>query len=170
MENLWMTSWENAFRISVLTILGYIAVVLIMRASGKRTLSKLNAYDFVLTVALGSVLATVALSEKVSLLDGVLCFSLFVLMQYLFTFLAVSSKKFSHFISSRPVMVFYRGEFLEKEMKNQRITRDEVVYACRAAGCVDLEGIEAVILESTGDLSVLEKRPSGAFNSISQLR
>jgi len=63
--------WRDLVRILVLGIAGYTAVLLLLRASGKRTLSKLNAFDFVVTVALGSTLATVLLSDSVSLIDGV---------------------------------------------------------------------------------------------------
>ena len=64
-------SWGALGRIILVGALAYFALVLILRASGKRTLSKLNAFDLVVTVALGSTLATVLLSKDVALAEGV---------------------------------------------------------------------------------------------------
>ncbi len=64
--------------VTVATILAYAALVGFLRISGKRTLSKLNAFDFVVTVALGSMLATIILSQEVYLLEGLVGFALII--------------------------------------------------------------------------------------------
>lgn len=64
MENIWFENWTSLIRTICLTTLGYAAMVLILRISGKRTLSKMNAFDFIVTIALGSCLATVALNKN----------------------------------------------------------------------------------------------------------
>ena len=65
-------SWAGLGRVLLVGTLAYVALVLLLRISGKRTLSKLNAFDLVVTVALGSTLATVLLSKTVALAEGVL--------------------------------------------------------------------------------------------------
>lgn len=169
MENVFFNSWESSLRTVILTILGYVAVVLILRISGKRTLSKMNAFDFVVTVALGSCLATISLSKNVSLVDGVLSFSLFIFMQYLFTLLSVRIKGFRNLITSQPVMVFYEGEFLELEMKKHRLAKEEILYSCRLSGYSILDDIHLIILETTGELSIIKKFHNGEISSTSDL-
>ncbi len=63
-------SWSAMGRTVVVGVLAYLALVLLLRVSGKRTLSKMNAFDLVVTVALGSTLATVLLSTSVALARG----------------------------------------------------------------------------------------------------
>lgn len=74
MKNIFFDSWESIFRTVVITILAYVLLILLLRVSGKRTLSKMNAFDFIVTIALGSTLATVMLNKNVALIDGVLAF------------------------------------------------------------------------------------------------
>ena len=83
MEKIFFDGWDNIVRVSVLTVLGYISMIFLLRISGKRTLSKMNAFDMVITFALGSALATVSLSKKVTLSEGVLAISLLIFMQFI---------------------------------------------------------------------------------------
>ena len=67
---MFFDSWASLGRTAVVGILAYVALVLLLRVSGKRTLSSMNAFDLVVTVALGSTLASVFLSSSVPLARG----------------------------------------------------------------------------------------------------
>ena len=82
-------SWAGLGRVLLVGTLAYVALVLLLRISSKRTLGKLNAFDLVVTVALGSTLATVLLSKSVALAEGVLALGLLILLQYLIAWLSV---------------------------------------------------------------------------------
>lgn len=73
--------WYDLARVAVVGRAGYLALIALLRISGKRTLAKLNAFDFVVTVALGSTLATVLLTSTVSLAEGVTALGLLVGLQ-----------------------------------------------------------------------------------------
>jgi uncharacterized membrane protein YcaP (DUF421 family) len=73
---MFFDSWFGLLRVVVVGTLAYVALVVLLRASGKRTLAKLNAFDLIVTVALGSTLATVLLSKSVALLEGLVAFIL----------------------------------------------------------------------------------------------
>jgi uncharacterized membrane protein YcaP (DUF421 family) len=68
---MFFDGWNGLLRTLIIGILAYIAIVVLLRVTGKRTLSKMNAFDFVVTVALGSTLVTVLLSQDVALAEGV---------------------------------------------------------------------------------------------------
>lgn len=74
-SRIWFQDWSGLLRTVVVGILAYVALISILRVSGKRTLSKMNAFDLVVTVALGSTLATILLSEDVALAEGLVAFS-----------------------------------------------------------------------------------------------
>lgn len=157
MDNFWFDSWENIIRIICVTPLSYVAMVLLLRASGKRTLSKMNAFDFVVTIALGSVLASVALYKSIPLADGITAFVVFIGFQFLFTWLSVRVKAVKTLITSKPSLIFYKGNFLDQAMKKERITVEEIYSAARKEGIATLDEIDMIILETTGDIAIIEK-------------
>lgn len=158
MDKIFFDNWESVARIAINTTLAYTAMVILLRISGKRTLSKMNAFDFIVTVALGSSLATVALSKSVPLLDGVLAFVLFISLQYCLTWLSVRVKTVKKVITSEPVLLLYRGKMLHDVMKRERITEEEIKVAARESGTTGLHNLHSVILETTGTMSVISER------------
>ncbi|HET6244542.1 MAG: DUF421 domain-containing protein [Bacteroidetes bacterium] len=165
MDYIFFSNWDSIIRTVLLTSLGYFSIVILLRVSGKRTLSKMNAFDFVITIALGSCLATLSLNKNVTLAEGVISLSLLIFLQFLMTWLSVRISKFKFFITSSPTLVFYQGEFLHKVMKEQRITVEEIYNAGRLKGLTSLDNIEMIIFEATGDLSIIERRTKGRINT-----
>jgi uncharacterized membrane protein YcaP (DUF421 family) len=155
-------SWSSLLRVVVVGMLAYAALVALLRASGKRTLTKLNAFDLVVTVALGSTLATVLLNRSVALVDGVAAFALLIGLQWLVAFLSVRSSRFGALVKSEPTLLLHRGRFLDDAMRAQRVTRGEVLSALRASGLTRREDAAAVVLETDGSLSVIETRRGSA--------
>ena len=82
MTRLYFESWEALLRPIAVGVPAYVALVASLRISGKRTLSKMNAFDLIVTVSLGSTLATVLLSKDVALAEGVLSFGLLIGLQF----------------------------------------------------------------------------------------
>ncbi len=154
-------SWIGLGRVLLVGTLAYTALVVLLRFSGKRTLTKMNAFDFVVTVALGSVLATILLSKDVALAEGVTAFLLLITLQFVVTWLSVRSPRVRQLVKSEPSLLFYRGQMLAPALRGQRVTEDEVRAAIRSAGQTQLADVEAVILETDGSFSVL--RPAGQF-------
>lgn len=155
MDKLYFDSWESVLRTFVIGVLAYIVLVIQLRISGKRTLSKMNSFDFIVTIALGSTLATVLLSKDVALLDGAVAFALLIFLQYAITWASVRSKKLSALVKATPVLLFYQGAFLWDTMKAERITKDEILAAMRNQGINSVEEVGAVILETEGSLSII---------------
>ena len=136
-------------------ICAYAAVVLMLRVSGKRTLSKMNAFDFVVTIALGSTLASLLLSKDVPLAEGLLALGLLISLQWGVAWLAVRSRGWRKLIKSEPRLLALRGELNEGALRDERVTADEVDSALRKAGIASLSEVEAVILETDGTVSVI---------------
>lgn len=161
---MFFNNWGDLSRTLVVGVLAYIALVGFLRISGKRTLSKMNAFDLVVTVALGSTLATILLSKEVSLVEGMVAFLVLILLQYTVAWLSVRSAKFRQIVKSEPSLLLFRGQYLDNKLKSQRVTKDEVKAAIRAQGIESLEQVEAVVLETDGSFSVINKS-DGGFNS-----
>lgn len=159
-------TFDSFIRIITVGFSAYIGLVIFLRISGKRTLTKLNAFDLVVTVALGSTLATILLSKDVSLLEGLTAFALLIFMQYLFTLLAVHSKWFNNVIKSEPRLLFLDGQFLRNAMKKERIKEIEILQAIRNTGFGSTEKVKAVVLETDGSMSVISSEPGNTLANV----
>ncbi len=145
------------FRTLILGTLSYIGLVILLRSSGKRTLSKMNAFDFVVTVALGSTLASILTSRTVSLLQGLLALALLILLQLINAFLSVRWRWYQSLLKAQPTLLFFQGRFLRDAMRKQRVSEEEILAAMRTHGVAEPSAVDAVILETEGTLSVLKQ-------------
>ena len=159
----------DLIRVLIVGSLAYIGLVAFLRVSGKRTLAKMNAFDLVVTVALGSILATVLLNSDVSLSEGLLAFVLLCSLQYAVAWLSVRSRGFREFIKSEPALLLRNGEYLRGAMRRERVTEDEIRAAVRSAGHSDPSQVAAVVLETDGSFSVVAEAPASpdAFDALS---
>ncbi|MBA2380242.1 MAG: DUF421 domain-containing protein [Blastocatellia bacterium] len=155
-------NWFGVLRVVIVGGLAFTGLILALRISGKRTLSKWNAFDFVVTIALGSTLATVLLSKDVRLAEGLTAFALLIALQFVITWIAVRSRKADRIIKSSPTLLLKRGAFIDDKMLATRVTESEVLAAVRASGSASLEDIEAVVLETDGSFSVVRSEKGHA--------
>lgn len=159
-EPIFFDDWHGLLRIIVTGILGFVALVMMLRISGKRTLSKMNAFDLVVTVALGSTFATVLLSASVPLFEGIVALALLIGMQFAITWLSLRSARFRALIKSEPTLLVHNGSYVETAMRQQRVTRDEIGAALRASGKTDISETGSVVLETDGSLTVVPRGPT----------
>lgn len=163
---MFFSGWAGLGRTLVIGVLAYAALVLLLRISGKRTLSKMNAFDLVVTVALGSTLATVLLSKDIALAEGVLAFAVLIGLQYLLAWLSIRSKKIQGLVKSEPSLLVYQGRFLESAMLRERVAKVEALAAIRSQGISNVEEVEAVVLETDGTFSVIRKPGDAQADSL----
>lgn len=169
LSSMFFDDWLSLVRVLVVGVLAYVALVVMLRISGKRTLSKMNVFDLVVTVALGSTLATILLSKSVSLAGGLLAFAMLIALQFAVAWSSVHSATVSRLVKASPRLLFYAGEFQRKAMRSERVTETEIFAAIRGGGFADLQQVGAVVLETDGSFSVLSST-NGVQDSDSALR
>ena len=157
--------FENFYglvRIIVVGTLSYVALVAILRISGKRTLASMNAFDFVVTVALGSTLATALLSKDVPFVEGMLAFSLLAGLQFITATVARRFKLIEKIVKSKPRVLLLNGIIDEAALRDERVSMDEVKAAVRKESIGDLSNVAAVVLETDGSFSVIAQDKAGS--------
>ncbi|WP_022724185.1 DUF421 domain-containing protein [Rhodopseudomonas sp. B29] len=147
---------SDILHVVVVNPIAYLALVAFLRISGKRTLTKLNAFDLVVTVALGSVLATVALNHSVSLGQGLAAMAMLIGLQYVITWCSVRQPWLEGLVKSEPTLLIYKGSFIDRALVVQRVTRDEVAAVLRSRGIAEIANVDAVVLETDGSFGVVE--------------
>ncbi len=154
-----MEKWMEITPISAISIviscIGiYIAVISFTRIFGKRSFSKMSSFDFAMTVAVGSIIATVVLSKSVSLIEGVI--GLFTV--YLLQLIAAYFRRYRGFrkiIDNRPLLLMGNSTILYENLKKARVTEGDLRSKLREANVLNLSQVRAVIFETTGDIIVL---------------
>ena len=149
--------WQPLFKTALVGIAIYVSLVVLLRVSGKRTLSKMNAFDFVITVALGSILAATLTGSSMTYARGMTAFALLVGLQYLVTWLAVRSDSFADLIKGDPTILYYKGRYFREAMLRERVPEGEILNAIRQSGQGAPAEIAAVLLESNGELIVMNE-------------
>jgi uncharacterized membrane protein YcaP (DUF421 family) len=155
---LWFQGWDSLLRILVHGVLGYVALVCLLRLSGSRTLSKMNAFDFVITIALGSTFATLVLDDSIALVNGVTALALLIALQWMVSSAYIRSERFESLVKTTPQLVYWRGDFELQAMRRVRVTRAEILAAMRS-GDTSAPDRAAVVLETDGSLTVVELGP-----------
>ena len=157
MSDMFFNGWESLVRTLVVGVLAYCTLVAFLRIAGKRTLSKMNAFDWLVSVALGSTLATILLNQDVALAQGALAFALLIALQYVVTWSSVRSQHVRKIIAADPSLLVYQGRYLESTMHKERVTKDDVMAAIRASGYGSVADVGAVILATDGEFDVVQK-------------
>ena len=167
-DSMFFDGWAGLVRVLAVGVPAYAFLILLLRVAGKRTLSKMNAFDFVVTIALGSTLATMLLSDRVPLAEGTTALALLVGLQYVIAWACSRSPRISAWVKSEPRILYHRGRFCPEAMRRERVTEPEILAAAREQGRASLEDVEAVILETEGELSFVPS--AGAVPVLDRLR
>ena len=158
---MWFNSWIDVGRVVLVGSAAYALLVLVLRLSGKRTLSQLNAFDFVVTVALGSTLATILLSKDVALVEGVAALALLAGLQYLVAIVSSRWPVTRVAITSRPTLLLFEGRVRSDALRRHRLTVSELRQALRMQGVGDVAQVKAVVLETNGTMSIITEGKYG---------
>lgn len=157
MDKIFFIDNENVIRILATVPIMYISVILYIRILGKRSTSQLNSFDWIVTVAMGSLVASTIVLKNVSLIDGLSAILSLLMLQFLLTKVTAHLPQFKNIISSSPKLLFIDGEFINDNMKNERIAKSEILAAIRQSGVQHINDVYAVVLETNADFSVIEK-------------
>ncbi|MEW4467478.1 YetF domain-containing protein [Parasphingorhabdus sp. JC815] len=143
-------------RILLLGPVALLWVVLNVRLIGLRSFSKMAAFDFVVTIATGSLLANAVTVEKwTSFIQSIGAISALLGSQYLVAKMRIHFPQLFRWLANEPVVLMKNGQFLDENLKITRVTRSDVYGKLREANALNLSKVHAVVLETTGDISVL---------------
>ena len=155
METWTFASFSILIKVIISLIAIFLIIIIITRISGLRTFAKMSSFDFASTIAIGSILASVVMNTNQSILKGAIALAGIVLFQTLFSFVVRKSKFVDNLLTNSPVMLMYEGTILYENLNKTNIGEDDLIAKLREANALKISEVKAVILESTGDMSVL---------------
>lgn len=162
--------WASIGRIAFLAVASYVLLIAALRLAGAQALGKMSAYNLVITIALGSIVATVPLGTGVTLADGLTVIVIFLGLQRLLRRVLKMRPRWQRIAKNEPRIVVWDGVQLDEEMRVVDVTANEVRAAVRKAGYGTLDDVHAVVLENDGEWSVIGRSSARDLSTLSDIR
>ena len=141
---------------AILVSISMVWVVMLIRLNGLRSLSKMTNFDFVMTVAMGSLVASAGqVSEWLPFIQISAAMAALFIFQNIASRMRRASDTIENAMQNDPVLLMKDGEICDKALKQERVAESDLIAKLREANALDMSKIKAVVLETTGDVSVL---------------
>ena len=153
----WMAiDWQQVVGISLSALGFYLGLMLFTRLMGLRSFSKLSSHDFAMTVGIGSILASTVLSDEPSLFQGLFAVAVLFLIQGIISLIRRKVKPLKALIDNQAIILMAHGEYLEDNLKEANLSTSDVQEVLRKNGIKSKSEVFGVIMETTGDMSVIK--------------
>lgn len=158
MEKIFECNFDDLIRLFASAIVIYFLIILYIRILGKRSTSELNNFDWIVTVSVGSIVSSTIILEDISIIEGGLSVLILMILQFIVTKVMYDSEKVREVVKSTPQLLLFEGDFIEENMKKERVLKPEIYAAIRQKGLKSVKQIYAVVLETNSKISVIPNK------------
>lgn len=156
MDYSWInTTWTAAMMVVLSAVVIYISIVFFTRVAGLRSFSKMSSFDFAITIALGTVIASTILTEDPPLLQAIVALGMLYAIQITVALLRSRSAVMSKIVDNQPLLLMDGTRIIDQNLKKARVTKSDLLANLRKANVTKMKQIKAVVMETTGEISVL---------------
>jgi uncharacterized membrane protein YcaP (DUF421 family) len=148
--------WQQVLGISLSALGFYLGLMLFTRLMGLRSFSKLSSHDFAMTVGIGSILASTVLSDSPSLSQGLFAVAVLFMIQGVISVIRRKVKPLKSLIDNQAIILMAHGEYFLDNLKEANLSTSDVQEVLRKNGLKSKSEVFAVIMETTGDMSVIK--------------
>jgi len=152
--------WRGFFDIMLRSVLSLTILFLLARLMGKRQISQLTFFDYVVGISIGSITAQFATNRNLQYTYGILALAIFASYVIVLSFITFKNVRARQVVEGVPTVLIQNGKFVEENLKKERFHINDVLEQCRIRGAFNLKDIEYAILEPSGKVSVLKKSQS----------
>ena len=158
--------WDPIVHTLVTVVAGYLALLVMLRISGPRTMASMTPLDFIVAVTIGSAFGRTLTAVDVPLAQTVLTLALLIVLQWLLALVRGRAPGVRRLLDSPPVLIYHAGEFQRRAMRRHQLVEDDVHTAARTSGLGSLDEVAAVILQQDGGLAVIVEGQMGDGSSV----
>lgn len=144
--------WDTLGMVVVSTLAVYFAVLIYTRVAGLRSFTQMSGFDFAVNIALGSLMATTAVSADPPVAQGVVALGTLYLVQMV---IAVLRRHVNRGVNNPSLLLMDGPEFIEEHLRRGKVTKDDLRFKLRQANVFRYEQVRAMVLETTGEVTVL---------------
>ncbi|HEY8495699.1 MAG TPA: DUF421 domain-containing protein [Limnochordales bacterium] len=139
------------------TLLVYLALLAVVRLTGKREMGHVSPFDFVVAILIAEVAVLPIADPRGSIWHGIVPLATIVLAELALSWLTLKSQRLRHVVTGRPSIVIRDGQLMEEELRSVRFCIDDLLESLRSKDVADITDVELAILEPNGSLSVIRK-------------
>ncbi len=161
--------WVPVVRVLFIATTGYLTLLVLLRASGQRTLSQLTSFDLVITVTIGSAFGRVITAREVALVEVLAAFGSLVLLQVVVAQIWGRLPAVRRMLTPTPALLVHDGEVQWREMKRVHLRESDLLAAGRKQGAGSLDDVHSIVFEGNGSLSVITRAQLGSGQGVSDI-
>ena len=143
-----------------ITIKGFVAVIylfLVIKSLGKKQISELNIFDYIIGLSLGNIAAEMTVNDDITIIEGILSMTIYGLFSLFVSFITEKSIFARRMITGEPVVIMENGKISREQLKKCKIDINDLLQDARESGCFDISEINYAIMEPSGKISFLPK-------------
>ncbi len=153
MFDLAMPWWAFVLRACIV----YFVLLVMIRASGKRTMGQFTPFDMLLVVLLGNAVQNALLGQDTSVGGGLLLAVTLIALNWTVGLVSARSAKVESLIEGSPVLLAREGKVYKEVLRKELISRADFDRALREAGCIGIDDIQSAVLETNGHITIVTK-------------
>lgn len=151
------TNWLEVGDVIIRSFLSLITLFLVTKMLGKKQVSQLSLFDYVIGISIGNFAAEMTINTDSQYMNGIVSVLIFGLVAYLVSILTMKSIVLRRFFMGTPTILIQNGKILQKNLRKVKFDVNDLLEECRENGYFDLYEIEDAIMEADGSLSILPK-------------
>lgn len=169
LDTLLFDGWGSLVRAFLMCLLAYPFLILLLRLFGKRALTKINIFDFIITITYGATLGSVLTSDIVSFAEAAVILFMLTLLQFIVAKLTTNFSAFADFIKASPAFLYSDGQLNVQQMQKHQIRIEDLHAKLRKQGMSSLEKVEAIVLEGDGSISIIKKEEGSSKEALQNI-
>jgi len=154
----WITApFADLLMVVVSALSIYVAILVLTRVNGLQSFSKMSSFDFAVTIAMGSILASTIVMEDPPLLQGVVGLTTLFILQFVVSSIRRRIPGSTSWLDNQPILVMAKTQILSENLDRARMSEGDLWAKLRLSGVAHRDEVFAVIFETTGDVSVIKR-------------
>lgn len=148
----------NVLELSLRVVIAFIALFFMARLSGRKEISQMTFFNFISAVAVGNIGGTIVVSAELSIRNGLLALSGWLILTVGFSYIDLKSKGARKILEGEPIIVVKQGKIMEQSLKKTQLDVDGLMALLREKQVFSMKDVDYAIFEINGKLSVLKKQ------------
>lgn len=148
---------NECLNIGIRTIVIAVIIFFLTKLLGKKQISQLSFFDYIVGITIGSTVADIALDIEKNFLGGVVSLLIFVIIDYFISIITMKNIKARRFLIGVPTVLVEKGKIIESGLKKCKLDVNELLAEARVKGYFDIDEIDYALMEINGAISFLPK-------------
>lgn len=149
--------WNDLLQVTLTSVFSFVVILILTRMMGKRQMSQLSVFDYVIGITIGSIAAEMATALEADFLKPLLAMIIFALLSVLISWANHKSLKTRRLLTGKPMILLEDGKLYRENLKKSHLDMNEFLTECRNSGYFDLTNIYVAMLETNGKISFLPR-------------